>query len=570
MIDQKTAEKIYLSMESEYRAAQQSMDVEISKYMAPMRGAFNLSENKKRFVDGKTILNSYALTSVEKCAAGFMSYMSDQTKTWFVCQPMNKAYDDSDAAQWLADLTADIRLILAESNVYAELINLYKEFNLFSRGVFIVARDYEDVVRAYSFTAGSYYLGRDKRGAVTKFAVKQRKSVGQLVEEFGYDQMPYSIKQAYDNKQFNTYRNYMWIIIPNSDYEATKDDPRSRRWLSLKWLESEHQDKFIEQSGFDYFPVVVATAHPIDSSQIYGGEYPGAIALPEVKELQAMQKDLNMINAFNANPTWVSHGVSDHTQIVPGGVITFEAGMAAAGGGNIGLTPAMPFRDPKYLIEAIREKELKIDSMFFVDLFQLLKTLGPNRMTAYEVNRRYSEMVEAVGPVVMQLQKALSHMLEIVLNIVMNTMVTVEGELMTLAEARIGRVPSALQGQEVKFKFVGILSILQRATEMLPMEQLVQFLTYLRSSTQGDSGDDPMDWLDVDDVVKKYALNLGANEHLKGADKVRELRETREQAMMEQQQRQDYTSAIQATQALAQTPIGKQTALGAITGGQPV
>ena len=562
-LDINDVQRMFSEMENEYMSAQQPTDVELTTYLAPMRGSFSKQENRRRYLDGKTILNSHPITAADKCAAGFSSYLSDSTKTWFAAKMLNGDPESKDASEWLAKLSTDMRLIFANSNIYSELTNMYKEFNVYGRGCFLIARDFNDVVRAYSFTAGSYWLGRDATGRINSFGCKQRKRVNQLVSEFGYENCTVSIRNEYDRKNFSTYFTYNWLIYRSKEFGDTpmaKDKP----YRSIKWLQPDN-DSILEDKGHDYFPLVCAIASPIDNTQIYAGEYPGVFCLPEAKELQALQRDLNTINAFNAKPPMVAHGIADFSRMVPGGVIAFDAGMAAAGGNHMGMVPAIPFRDPTSLRDEIALKKQVIDSIFYVDLFQLLKSLGPNRMTAYEVNRRYSEMIEAVGPVVMALQSALQQLLDATLNILMTTMVNKDGRLVSLVESRIGPIPKELQGTELQFKFVGILSMLQKSSEMLPMEQLVQFLTYLRSSTQGE-GDYPMDWIDIDDIVKKCAANLGAEEYLKGKAQVEAFRKLKQQAMAEQQQQQDAMTSIQAAATLSQTPMGQQTAQGAVQG----
>jgi hypothetical protein len=548
---------------NEYTSAQKSIDIELTEMFAPMRGAFSRQENRKRYVSGKTILNSHPLKAVDKCASGFSSYLSDQTKTWFVAKLLNGESKSEETNEWLANLSRDMRLILSQSNIYSELNNMYKEFNIYGRGCFMLARDFNDVIRGYGFTAGSYGLGRDNTGRINSFVSMQKKRCNQIVMEFGLNNCPETIRNAYNNKNFSQYFEYTWIIYDQKEF-GSSGIGKDKRWRSVKYLTS-GTNQILEDNGFDYWPVVCAIGNAVDSTQIYPAEYPGVYALPDAKELQALQKDLNKINAYNANPPMVSYGMTDYSQMIPGGIMKFDIGMAQAGNGKVGMEPAYPYRDPTVLREEIALRKQEIDSAFYVDLFQLLKTLGPNRMTAYEVNRRYSEMIEAVGPVVLSLQVALQHLLDTVLFILFNTKVNMNGEMISLIESRIGRMPEELQGNEINFKFVGILAMLQRATEMLPIEQLVQFLTYLRSSVQG-AGEDPMDWLDTDDVVTKYAENLGAVEHLKSEKEVLGIRKLRQEAMAQEQQKQDAMASIQAAGVLSQTPMGQGTAMGAVQG----
>ena len=184
-LDINDVQRMFSEMENEYMSAQQPTDVELTTYLAPMRGSFSKQENRRRYLDGKTILNSHPITAADKCAAGFSSYLSDSTKTWFAAKMLNGDPESKDASEWLAKLSTDMRLIFANSNIYSELTNMYKEFNVYGRGCFLIARDFNDVVRAYSFTAGSYWLGRDDTGRINSFGCKQRKRVNQLVSEFG-------------------------------------------------------------------------------------------------------------------------------------------------------------------------------------------------------------------------------------------------------------------------------------------------------------------------------------------------------------------------------------------------
>ena len=57
---------------------------------------------------------------------------------------------------------------------------------------------------------------------------------------------------------------------------------------------------------------------------------------------------------------------------------------------------------------------------------------------------------------------------------------------------------------------------------------------------------------------------------LRGDDEVQKIRDARTQAYSQQQQQQDSQNAIKSAQAMAQTPIAQNTALGAVMGQQGV
>ena len=176
-------------------------------------------------------------------------------------------------------------------------------------------------------------------------------------------------------------------------------------------------------------------------------------------------------------------------------------------------------------------------------------------------------MVKSISPQILGSESFLGQVLDIILHILMTSWVIIDGENVMLLEALCGPIPQVLQGKDIKFKFLGILSILQKASETMSDEQLIQFTTYLTSSLQ-NTLESPMDLIDGDSMIRSYADRIGRADILRGEEKVNEIREARKQAMSLQQQQQDAQNSIQAAQVMANTPIANNTALGAVMGVQ--
>lgn len=563
-----TAKKIYEQMLTAYQCAQQALDMDLSTWIDPSRGVYSFSENTPKALDGSVLLDTTPVEAVEIYASGFLSYMADPKSSWFKCITGDDELDKMhEVIEYCAIVTAQLKTILSGSNLYLEFLNVFAEHGVFGRGLIIITREIDKIVHALFFSAGSYVLSKNKNGEIDGFACKMRMNAVQLVDSFGEDKVSENVRKAYADNETNQYFDLIWLITPNLNKSKKFKDHRGMNWLSLKWLDSAGDDKFCSESGFDLFPVAIARYHPKDNTQTYGGKYPGYLARPASKQLQAQMRCGNKIDDFNANPPFAAYGGIDVDSIYPGAIISIDLGFAQTSGGKVGLDRIMPPQDSVYLdTKADRHRET-IKRHFLNQFFQLLSGLSDKQMTLGEVNQRYSEMVKSISPQILGSESFLGQVLDIILHILMTSWVIIDGENVMLLEALCGPIPQALQGKDIKFKFLGILSILQKASETMSDEQLIQFTTYLTSSLQ-NTLESPMDLIDGDSMIRSYADRIGRADILRGEEKVNEIREARKQAMSLQQQQQDAQNSIQAAQVMANTPIANNTALGAVMGVQ--
>lgn len=568
-MDFKTAKSIYNQMLSAYRQSQEPIDRDLQKFIDPTRGAFSTQENYSKKMDGQTLVDTVTIESAEAFASGVMSFMTDPTKAWVKFEVQQADQKNQVVIDYLAKVGTEIRRIISGSNIYQELLNLYAELAVFGRGVMVITRDLEKVIHAYFYTAGSYVIQKNAKNEIDSFAVTLKKTVAQLVDEFGIENVGAQVKDDFLNNSISKYYDMIWLIIPNSSIQPSQLDHRGKKYSSLKWLVSRNNNDFLSVSGFDFFPVVCARYSPKDCTQIYGGKYPGWLSLSASRQLQEQVRAGNRIDAFNSDPAIVTYGI-DIEDIYPGASIPFDMGMAESSGNKYGVESIYPQRDSTYLeAKADRQRDV-IQRNFQVQFFQMLSRIQDKSMTLGEVNMRYSEMVKAISPQIMSVESALHSMLDIIFHTLLSTWVIIDDSNMTLLESLCGPIPQELQDKDVSYKLIGVLSILQQASETLPDEQLVQFTTYLASANQSDPINNPVDYLSFDEVLKGYANHIGRGELLRGDDEVQKIRDARTQAYSQQQQQQDSQNAIKSAQAMAQTPIAQNTALGAVMGQQGV
>jgi hypothetical protein len=77
--------------------------------------------------------------------------------------------------------------IFQRSNVYRALAAIYLELGAFGTAAALVADDFDNVIHIHPFTVGEYAIATNAKGEVDTFYREFQRTVCQLVDEFGVD-----------------------------------------------------------------------------------------------------------------------------------------------------------------------------------------------------------------------------------------------------------------------------------------------------------------------------------------------------------------------------------------------
>ena len=175
------------AMKSEYLLWRPAF-MDIKKYIVPLNGIFDtMPTQRAQMIDHKTLLDNYPAQCADVLASGLTSGMTSPSSPWVTLELDMPREMTTDEANWLEMAQERIYFVLKRSNVYTALHGCHKELGAFGTGCFGVFEDFDDIVRCKQFTIGTYYLGVDSKGRPNSFAREYWIQVGQMVQEFGYD-----------------------------------------------------------------------------------------------------------------------------------------------------------------------------------------------------------------------------------------------------------------------------------------------------------------------------------------------------------------------------------------------
>lgn len=568
MLTKRQRYNLLLSQLKTERATFESFWRDLGDNISPKRVRFTQTDSNKGDRRNQKIIDSSPTFAARTLASGMMSGITSPARSWFrLTVPDPDLAEQASVKAYCDEVTQRMRVVFNRSNLYNKLPTLYNDLGVFSTGVMAVLEDDDSIIRCQDYPVGSYYLANDSRLRVRVFMREFRMTVRQVVERFGIENTSEAVQRAYANKSFEEWVNVVHVIAPNEDYDAQRIRAKYKQFTSCYFesaqvgsaAPSDAPDTFLEESGFDEFPVLAARWETT-GEDVYGTNGPGMTALGDIKMLQAAEKkgykalDKSIDPPLQAPPELRNNRVS----LLPGD-ITY-----VAQGTNSGIRPVHEVRLALQELEAKQQQtRARIDRAFFADLFLMLTyadaTRGQQPLTATEINERHEEKLLALGPVLEQLNQD-----------VLDPLIDRTFAIM----ARRGLLPDPpqeLEGMPLKVEYVSIMAQAQKAIGLASLER---FASFVGNTVQQTEHTEILDKINFDNLVDEYADGAGIPSRvLVSDDDVAATRKARADAQAQQAASEQAPAVAQTAKNLSQTPLGGNTALAALLGngiGRPV
>lgn len=500
------------SLETEWQS-RRSHWVQLSQHFYPSTGRFLTNDRNKGYKRNKNI-DSSPLMARRTLQAGMVGGLTSPARPWFrLATPDLDMMRFAPVREWLETVENIMRTIFNRSNLYNALTMQYGELSVYATSPLGIFENYDNVIRAFPFTAGSYYVASDENLRVNTLYRQLPMTVQQMVGQFGIKKVSNPVRELYNNGQYDEWVDVCHAIEPNNARSLELRDSINMPYRSIYWeKQSDKQEELLGQSGFQEFPVM-CPRWEVTSTDAYGSG-PGMDALGDAIQLQDEQKHKGMGIQKQVNPPMQAptslqkKGASS----LPGSVTYVENPGA--------FTPAYQVQiDLGDLKEDIFEVRQRISRSFHEDLFLLLAQDNRSGVTAREVQEKHEEKLIMLGPVLERLQDEL---LDPLIDRTFNT---------ALRAGILPPPPQELQGTQLQVEYVSILAQAQRAVGLASIDRML-------NTTVGYSQADPsvLDNIDGDAVVREYHDALGVPQRLLRDEKiVTSMRDNRQKQQQQQQ-----------------------------------
>jgi len=513
---------------------------DVAQYQCPERGCFQSKGDKPN--DGNKsfslIIDDSATQAGAVLVSGIRGGLSSPSSPWlrlsladtgFMSWAANRKTGQT--MNWLQSVQKGIYRVLAQSNFYSAIYNVYAEQAFFGTGPIFIEESPATMVRFRSLTAGEYYMARNADGIVDTLYRSYWMTGEQVTTKWPG-------KGSNDIKSDAGKESWFKITHCVQPNKAHKPDNLDSFPFESIYYET-NTDEILKKGGFFEFPCPAPVWERIGSN-VYGSSYPGRRQLGNVKMLQTLHsKNLRAIDKQVDPPTKSTSAFSGSVDHRPGGN---TPGLNE----KDSLTALYQVQyDNSGVISTIRDTREQIKLGFHNDLFILL--LG-DRATAQEVVEKKEEKLIQLGPVI---ENQFTDGLDPILHRVFGIM------------QRNGAVPpipmemADVEGTDIKIEYISLLAQAQKLAGVQSIDRALGLVGGMVTMFP-----EATDNIDPDATIREYYEMVGVPPRmLRPLDEVANIREGRRQAQEENAALMREQAAAGMAKDLSQTDTEGKNAL---------
>jgi len=509
---------------------------ELAEFFLPQRAEISSRKSSPDTTRNEVLFDATGLQAASTMANGQLAYITPADSRWFVYEPPDPLKNTDKAKQWYQKCSEIVQMLLATSNFYSEIHELYYDDTVFGTYAMHVRAGRSHPLIFQKLDCGTYCLSEDDEGLINTLYREVRMTITQAVEEFGEENLSEKLRKHYEvycktGKGGTDKFEFIHAIYPRpiKERDINKSDGPNKPWASV-YVEkiTKHLCRL---GGFDEKPFF-AGRHDKSSHGAYGVS-PAWRALPDVRQLNFLSKQLDALAEIKAYPR----------MLMPA---THEGEIDLRAGGVTYFDPQQPNAVPKewaaggeYQIGLDREnrKATSVDRAFHVDMFRMFASLD-KQMTAREVSERASEKLAQFSPsFARKTTELLTPMLRACFGILLrNGKLPPPPREAQLVENGVPSVPLP------DISFVSRVALAMRAMHNLSWARSLE-----RNVPVANMRPDILDNFNLDRIVRDTSRNDGLPaDWLADEDEVEQLRKSRAEAAAQAQQQQQMLMAADA------------------------
>lgn len=525
----------------------------LNEFVLPWSGRylFSDSDTRRSIRRGEQIYNSTTYNAIQTAASGLHGGLTSPSRPWFQLTHPDKELMQSGAVkEWVYDLQESERMILAQSNFYAEIQALYYESLAYGDGVMLLEEDDRKILRCRTLTKGEFFMGAGKDLSINSLYRKFTMTAEQMRDEFGQENLSERVRDHLRNGRLDERIDIIQAIQPWGFFDRKTHPVWS--YESVYFEESSGgEDKFLARRGYRTKPFVAVRWGKICADDVYGYG-PGEMSLSDIRQLQTMERFYTDAMEWTINPAKVAPASLKNKiakgDIKPGAVIFAQPGDAKES-----LRPLMQINfDFNHTRIRIQDFEERIRQAFYNPLFLMINQRERD-MTATEIMQLVEEKATVLGPVFEAFQ---SEIYDPILE-----------RLYDIMDNRFGLVrppPEELAGQELKIEYI---SLLAQAQKQAGLSNINHFLAITGQIVQINQDPTVLDKVNFDKVFDAVGIISPTDPSIINSDDdVAKIRQSRQQQQEQQAMMQSIPGVAGAARDLSQAVPDENNALGMAAG----
>lgn len=546
------------ALQSEYEnAGWRAHHNDIAKYCLNRRNMYLSAKDYDPNEGGKinqTINNSSPEESIHTVSSGFMNSVTNPAMPWIQITPADEDLKDyQPVQQWLWRQLRTMYSIINDSNIYLTLPQIYDEATAFATAACRFDFNPRNVVHARQYTIGSFFVANGSDGTVDTVAYRYPRTVKQLVDTFGINNVSKETKRKYEHKPGTMLYDFVKcvnIIQPNDGRDRSFFDWRGMPFRAVTYEENASEEEGpLKVAGHPIFPVAVIRTGVV-GEQVYGGYGRGMRMLPEARQLNKEEELQSKAMGKVVDPPVNAPHNLRRIDGRRGGVNRYRGQRSDAVRATYQID--FPYNEMRDTIDRRERKIEDISGASVFKQFSILDQTGNHQMTVPEIQERRAEKASLLGPMLHSTDHDL-----------LRPMVEIIWEYMGIA-GRLEEQPAELQEQKLRIEFVNAMSLEQASAITNGM---LAYASAIGELDQAFPDQGASDNLDVDFIATELRQGYLVSPNVQRSTDERDARrQERAEAIARQQEAEQAATEAKAARDLGNTPLGGGNALEAATG----
>jgi hypothetical protein len=368
---------------------------QIADYFCPRKANITNSQHLPDSSKEAQIYDGAGYYALDVAVRGQTSDIIPHDQPWFSYDAPPGLKGSFQVEQWCQNATRIARLYLSASKFYPQAYEFVSDRTCFGTACFSAEESDSDpnvpvIFRHHEI--GTYTMAENADGVVDCLDFERTFTARQLVEKFGKDKVSEKVLEAFNagkGKQDTTF-TVLHCIYPRSEAERIigKMDGPNKPFASV-WLEKDAK-KALRISGYDEMPFSVSrwTTWKGNCDTAPYGYSPAFMALPDMRQLNVLQKALDVLAEKKANPPMlIPTGFKGDIDYRAGGITWFDPNTQEA------ARPQAWGLEGDYALGVQRadQKRAQIEAFFQVNMWLAISRMERANITAEEVRARVGE-----------------------------------------------------------------------------------------------------------------------------------------------------------------------------------
>lgn len=533
---------------------------DLDDYIRPGRLRLATSDANRANKRPSRIINNTGFVAYRTARSGLHSGMTSPARPWFMTKaPDPELSEYGPVKAWHYVVTQRMGSILLRSNIYNALPTLYGDEIQFGFGAMGIFEDDQDLMRAYTFAPGTYWMAQGERMVVDTFLREVPLTVRQVLERYGdkgkagtasfWEPFSKTIKSLADSNNLESRLDVMQIITPNAKWDRDHYEAKYKAFRSCHY-EKGGDHGYLRESGFDEFPIM-CPRWDVAGEDVYGRGL-GIDVLGDIKALQLYERRHAQALEKQINPplTGPASLANRKVSLLPADITAIDVREGMQGLKAIHETRAS-LADVERKIAA---HERRIDRGMYADLFlRFIMDDRAQRPTARQVDEEAAEKLTELGPV---LERQNDELFDPLI-----------GKRLFNMMVRAGLIPPRppeLEDVPLSVDYVSVMAQAQKLIGSVGLERVSGYVGNISAAIP-----EAADNFDSDQAIRNYADMYGtAPNVIRSPEAVAEMRQRRMQEAQAAAAAERATQVAEGAKTLSETDVGTDSALTALLGGE--